>query len=80
MGVEKIGDITKLPTRALMFAQMKYLSNADPTKGATIKCSKVMLNGDGAEEPCSFLASFSATSKIVQWSWFGDSLNIFKAD
>eukprot|EP00937_MAST-01D_sp_MAST-1D-sp2_P007319 g7319.t1 len=64
-GVDKLMDLVKLPSRAFMFAQMKYFSS-------TVDDSLVDFSCNGSQQDCSLVASFPKTAKILKWSWFGE--------
>jgi len=62
--IDKLMDILKLPSRAFMFAQMKYLSTSIKKDGVDFFCSS-------EKADCSLQVQFSSSAQILQWSWFG---------
>jgi hypothetical protein len=62
--LDRIADMLKLPSRALMYAQMKYWRVPIDKKEVSVYC-------DGNQESCQYEVHFTANSKILQWSWFG---------
>jgi hypothetical protein len=62
--LDRLMDFLKLPSRAFMFVQMKYLSKPIDIASVDHYC------GPG-EENCSIQLSFPPSARILQWSWFG---------
>lgn len=62
--LDRIADMLKLPSRALMYAQMKYWRVPIDKENMDVYC-------DGKQEHCEHEVYFTASSKILQWSWFG---------
>ena len=58
-------DLFKLPSRAFMFAQMKYLAR-------TVDESAVDFSCNGNQVKCSMDVRFSRSAKLLKWSWFGE--------
>mmetsp|Transcript_44815 Transcript_44815/g.115996 ORF Transcript_44815/g.115996 Transcript_44815/m.115996 type:complete len:612 (+) Transcript_44815:82-1917(+) len=54
----------KLPSRAFMYGQMKFWSVPIMKEDVDMFC-------DRTQEDCSFEVEFSATARVLQWSWFG---------
>jgi hypothetical protein len=62
--LDRIADMLKLPSRALMYAQMKFWRVPIDKNNVEIYC-------DGTQEDCKHEVHFTANSKVLQWSWFG---------
>jgi hypothetical protein len=54
----------KLPSRAFMYAQMKYWPKPVTKETTDIFC-------DRSQEECSIEVEFGPNARVLQWSWFG---------
>lgn len=58
-------DFLKLPSRAFMFAQMKFFARRVEKEDADVFCG-------AHQEDCGFQTQFPADAKLLQWSWVGE--------
>eukprot|EP00928_Gymnodinium_smaydae_P021976 TRINITY_DN18608_c0_g5_i2.p1 TRINITY_DN18608_c0_g5~~TRINITY_DN18608_c0_g5_i2.p1 ORF type:complete len:600 (+),score=108.57 TRINITY_DN18608_c0_g5_i2:77-1876(+) len=62
--LDKVAALMKLPSRAFMYAQMKYWPKPIDSKTVDIYCGP-------HQEDCSTEVVFPKGAKVLQWSWFG---------
>merc|ERR1719189_3543611 len=62
--LDKIMAWMKLPSRAFMYAQMKFWSVPIDPATVDVFCGR-------RQESCEHEVHFSANAKVLQWSWFG---------
>jgi hypothetical protein len=62
--MDKLMALMKLPSRAFMYAQMKYWPKPVTKETTDMFC-------DRSQEDCSFEVKFGRGARILQWSWFG---------
>jgi hypothetical protein len=64
LNLDKLMAMMKLPSRAFMYAQMKYWN-------VPIDRETVQFYCEPTQEDCSTTAHFSKNARVLQWSWFG---------
>eukprot|EP00929_Paragymnodinium_shiwhaense_P007863 TRINITY_DN111782_c0_g1_i1.p1 TRINITY_DN111782_c0_g1~~TRINITY_DN111782_c0_g1_i1.p1 ORF type:complete len:607 (-),score=151.25 TRINITY_DN111782_c0_g1_i1:227-2047(-) len=62
--IDRLMDLLKLPTRAFMYAQMKYFNTHIAKDDVDFYCSST-------QAECTVEVNFGENSRILQWSWFG---------
>lgn len=65
LGLDSLMAWMKLPSRAFMYAQMKYWPRPIEEDKVDFFCAP-------DQEDCSMHIQFSKSSKLLQWSWFGN--------
>merc|ERR1719361_3120440 len=63
--MDKLMDLLKLPSRAFMFAQMKFFAKTITKDDADFFC-------EAHQEACVLQVQFPHTAQLLQWSWNGE--------
>jgi hypothetical protein len=68
--VDTLMDWLKLPSRAFMFAQMKFFARNVNKQDADVFCT-------GHQENCELQVQFPMNAHLLQWSWHGQQAKVY---